>query len=277
MLALRELQRQLQAYVLDGRDAIAGEVIATERADAGERLAVYGEAYRLRLIEALETDYPALRGLMGAADFARLGATYMANHPSQHYSIRYFGQALAGLLTGHPEYGERPWLAELARFEWLLGEAFDAADAEPLTAAGLARLPADRWPLLRLDLVPSFRRLALHWDVPAIWKAVDTHQPIPPARRYERPTLWIIWRQGLRNYFRSLEEAEAAAIEELRSGRPFADLCTALCAWLPEEAVAAQAAAYLQRWIGEGLIAGVTRIDNPRRPRGTPPGPAIGC
>ncbi|MGH8584245.1 MAG: DNA-binding domain-containing protein [Gammaproteobacteria bacterium] len=257
MLPLRELQRQLQAYVLDGRDDIAREVIATERADAGERLAVYGEAYRLRLLEALETDYPALRGLMGAADFARLGATYIADHPSQHYSIRYFGQALAGLLTGHPEYAEQPWLAELARFEWLLGEAFDAAGTEPLAAATLARLPADRWPLLRLNLVPSFRRLALRWDVPAIWKAVDAHQPTEDPRRYERPTIWIIWRQGLRNYFRSLEQAEAAVIEEVSYGRPFADLCTALCAWLPEEAVAAQAAAYLRRWIGEGLIAGL--------------------
>lgn len=257
MLPLRELQRRLQAYVLEGRDEIASEVITTEHADAAARLAVYGEAYRLRLIEALETDYPALRGVMGAADFARLGATYIANHPSQHYSIRYFGQALAALLTGRSEYGELPWLAELARFEWLLGEAFDAADAEPLAAAELARLPADRWPLLRLDLVPSFRQLTLHWDVPAIWKAVDTHQPTMPPRRYERPITWILWRQGLRNYFRSLEESEAAAIEEVCNGRSFADLCTALCAWLPEEAVAAQAALYLKRWIGEGLIAGL--------------------
>ncbi len=113
----------------------------------------------------MAADYPALQALLGAEEFAALASAYAESRPPSHYSIRWAGAGLAEFLR------DRPDLADLARFERTLSEAFDAADATPLTAEALAGLPAERWPELRLFFHSSLRCLALHHNAPELWHA----------------------------------------------------------------------------------------------------------
>lgn len=254
MAHLRELQEAVQAYVLHRDCTVGAEVVATARVDAKTRLDIYAEAYRLRLIEALESDFPALRALLGYDAFSALAHAYIEAHPSGHYSIRYFGCHMGRYLAQSRAYQERLWLAALAEFEWALGEAFDAHDATPIGTEAIAALPPSAWPELRLGLHPSVRRLDLVWNAPATWLAVDREEPAPIPDAFPGPVSWLVWRQGLRTFFRSLSDEEAWALDAARGGQGFGAVCEGLCRWVPEAEVSGRAAGLLRQWIAEGLV-----------------------
>ena len=68
---------------------------------------------------------------------------------------------------------------------------------------------------------------------------------------------WVLWRKQLRTYFRSLPPADACALDALREGVCFEELCERLCRWMPADQVAPHAAGLLQIWIDEHLLSAV--------------------
>ncbi len=257
MSELAALQRAFHAFVLHGDEAVAERIDRAGGADPARRLRIYHDAYRLRLIEALRTDYPALAALAGEEGFDRLARAYIDAHPSRHFNLRWYGAGLAGFLADSPAWAGEPALAETARFEWALTLAFDAEDAPSVDAGALAGLSPQAWPGLRVDLHPSVQRLELAWNVPALWERVDDAQPPPAIGRLPRTQSWLAWRRERSVYFRALEPDEAAVLECVAAGASFAALCDALCDYAAPEEVPSRAATLLQRWLGEDLIAGL--------------------
>ena len=131
---------------------------------------------------------------------------------------------------------------------------FDAADVQPLTPEALTHLAPEQWAFLRLHWHPSVQRLALNWNVPQTWKALTEDSERPPVEYRAAPTQWLLWRQELTSYFRSLPDTEAAVLDAARGGRTFGELCELLCAQVGATAAPAQAAALLRDWIAAGLI-----------------------
>ncbi len=252
---LRDLQQAFQAQVLHGDDALLAQ-IAPARPSAAARLAVYENAYRLRLLEALRTDFPALHTLAGDALFERLGRAYIDAHPSTHFSIRWFGRRLGDFLAASAPWRETPVLAEMAVLEWALTLAFDAADDPVISEADVAALSAEAWPGMRLRFHPSVQRHDFRWNVPELWTAVDQQRPPEPPQTNPQPRAWVIWRRELQNYFRALDNTEAWALDRLRRGADFATLCDGLCERVEPEQVSLRAAGYLKGWVRAGLVAG---------------------
>jgi hypothetical protein len=254
MSELARVQGEFQDYLLRGARAIEQRVVGSARFALETRLGIYAGAYGSRLIDALGSSYPALAALLGEEDFRALGAEYVRTHDSPYFSIRNYGDALGEFLAGHADYADVPLLAELACFEWALCAVFDAADAEPLSAAALARLAPADWPELRLTFHPSLRRLALKWNAPQLWKALTEGAGRPELCVETEPIEWLLWRQDLTTCFRSLGADEAAALDAARRGQSFAELCELLAAWHGTERAPHDAAALLAAWLGAGLI-----------------------
>jgi len=252
--ALAQLQRDFQHYLLRGDAAIEAQVVGTARVPVATRLAIYGGAYRSRLGEALESNYPALAKLLGAHDFATLANDYVTAHDSPYFSVRYYGDALPQFLATHEEYAAAPVLAELAQWEWAMTSVFDAADATPLTHAALERIAPQRWAQLRFGWHPSVQRLSLSWNVPQLWQTLTADGERPAASLSAAPLPWLLWRQELGSYFRSLGTAEASVLDAARSGWPFGELCELLCSELGDERAPLEAATLLRGWIACGLI-----------------------
>jgi len=263
-------------------DAIRARVLDTRKAGRDILLGVYRDAYALRLIEALQTDYPGLYAMAGAADFDVMARAYIAAHPSRHPSLRWFGRDLADFLAATPPFSATPAAAEMARFEWALGEAFDSEDAVPLTFDTVAAHPADAWGALRLTVVPSLRRATLRYQVPQAWlrrNEVDAGDlDVLPAGDPGSidgaawPGIdWLIWRTApdTGTQFRSMDPDEAWMLDRARAGTAFPDLCDGLMAFAPitdaaanndddEEAAmwaAQRAAGLLRAWVDVGCIA----------------------
>ncbi len=147
--SLGDLQRAFQDYLLASSESFQAAVRDTRKADRLTLLDVYRDGYALRLIEALTTDYPGLMAMAGPADFDHMARAYISAHPSHHPSIRWFGKDVADFLGATPPYSRTPAAAEMARFEWALGDLAARAGLQfPLARRRrccLARR-AGRWP-----------------------------------------------------------------------------------------------------------------------------------
>jgi hypothetical protein len=251
---LRSLQQQFQSYLLHRDENLVQRIKGTRRVDNRTRLGIYADAYRLRLLEALRVDFPALHTLAGDTDFERIGCAYIEAHPSEHFSIRYFGRQMSEFLANDARFRTTPVFAEMAAFEWALGLSFDAADSACVTVEAVGAIPGEAWPDMQLRLHPSVQRLDLRWNVPGLWKAIQEEQPPQQPVAADYPQAWVIWRHGLQSYFRSVTVDESWALDALGERQCFSMLCAGLCEWLEEEHVAAHAAQLMHRWVLDGLI-----------------------
>jgi hypothetical protein len=263
-MQLRDLQRSLQRYLLGGmgEGGCAGELAAaiaeTPPLSVQARLGIYRHAYTARLIEALAETYPMLQRLLGEEQFEHLCTRFIDAHPSRHRSIRWYGRELAGFLALTRPFEEQPMLAELARLEWTLSEVFDAADAGTIDRAALASVEPARWAELGFRFHPSLRRLDLECNSVSVWQALEEGTDPGDAERASQPVPWLLWRRQFKNYFRSMDAAERAALDAATAGRSFAEICEILAAFVPEAEIPLRAAMLASSWADSGIIASLT-------------------
>jgi hypothetical protein len=255
---LRELQQELQRDLLGEDSGISAAIVDAPPLPADARLAIYRNGYRVRLIDALDEAYSSLHKLLGDETFVSLGEMFVAAHPSVHRSIRWYGSELADFLSETEPFSAQPILAEVARFEWTLTEVFDAADAAVVDRAALKAMEPDAWAELRFRFHPSLRRLHLAWNTVPVWRAVSADEEPPQPEMAPRPVPWLLWRQHLKNYFRSLDAIEEAALQAATSGGTFAEICETISRWLPPEETPLRAATLVSTWADSGIIAGIS-------------------
>jgi hypothetical protein len=256
---LPDIQEAFQSFLLSGDDGINSYVTGTVRVPVATRLGIYGDAYRSRLIEALESSFPILAHLLGEADFHELASRYVNGYASTFFSIRYYGDRMAEFLATDAQYAKAPLLAELARWEWAMADAFDAADTEPIGLDAFADISPEEWAELRFSWHPSVQVLELEWNVPEIWKAVTEGDADPPESPEPRltPASWLIWRRDLQIFFRELAPEEALAVAASRAGQSFGELCVALCEHLDATESSRQAAGFLRGWVESGVLTSI--------------------
>lgn len=252
MTTLAELQRRFQEAVL-GENPLP-DLFAGEEEGLAGGFDLYLQAYRARLAAALRDNFPVLHRALGDDAFATLAGAYIAEHPSRFRSIRWFGDSLTDFIARFPERVGHPALLDLARMDWAMRAAFDAADSAATKLPDLAALHADEWPEHRFHLMPSLQILDLTWAVEPLWKALNDDAEARTEEPQIQEHALLIWRPALDCCWRSAEAGEAAALRALGESENFAHWCAALAkAGEPEPAMAA--ATLLRRWVEEGLLA----------------------
>jgi hypothetical protein len=248
MKTLRQLQIQLQQYLLDEKAAPLLSIVGTKALSKKTRLSIYKEAYHLRLLEALENHYPCLQSEIGITAFAKVAKAYCKAHPSKNRSIRFVGDMLHAFLAKNnsPSY-----LIELAQWEWGLTLAFDAKDTPVWTQEEMRALPQAEWPSMRFTFHPSLQHYRFFWNVTDIWQdwVTSAKTRITP-KAYSTPISVVLWRQEYTNRFTTVSEIEAYALSLALKGSSCSELCAKLCEKIPEEEVSLQYISFLQKWIG---------------------------
>lgn len=242
-----------------GPEDAARLVRGDARLDAAGRIGIYNDMYFLRLLDVLRDDFSDLAQALGEDDFRALTADYLEAHPPVTPSLRHLGRALPAFLAGHELGRSRPWLADLAAFEWARADAFDRPDAEPLTLAALAQLPPEALAALPLTAVPSAAWLDAGFAVDEIWRRLEAEPALaPPAR----PVRILVWRQGTDVVHRRAGSIEATVLPALIATAtpgaapvPFAALCESLGEGRAVEDAARIAFELLAKWAREGLLA----------------------
>ncbi|MDJ0808264.1 MAG: DNA-binding domain-containing protein [Gammaproteobacteria bacterium] len=182
--------------------------IAIETGGAGETVAAWGLSavsvdggadavaiYRSNSLGtrqlALEAVYPVCQRLVGKACFRGLAREFVRCHPSSHPNLNRFGAGFAELLdevlATLAAFARLPWLADLARLEWLCHWVKCQADDQPLNLAGLQTANAHRF---RPRPSRSLAWLRTARPVPDLWQAHLTVKA-PPAMRVD-PDDWCL-------------------------------------------------------------------------------------
>ena len=211
MLPLRELQARFFQTIAGepGKRNYADPLLVqavqgSAQLGPEERIDIYAHMYFARLLDALYEDFPRVAAFLGFERFRDLVGAYLKEHSSSHPSVRYIGRHFAAFLDTQADIGEEfPFLADLARLEWIRLEAFDAPDTEPLQIHHLQHIPPEEWPTLRFHLIPACHIFHSAWPVHEIWAAGEGEIRVEQVR----PTATVarIWRQEFAAYHTSMD------------------------------------------------------------------------
>ena len=172
MLALRELQQAFSAAMLaEDADAICSRVVE-EGFSAAQRLRIYRNTFRSTLTEALRTTFPAVNRLVGSDFFEMAAGQFIAGKPPASADLNEYGEGFADFLAKFPPASTLAYLADVARFEWVLSVAANADDAPVLNPRVLGEIPAEQYDALRFEPHPSLSFRVLGYPADQIADAV---------------------------------------------------------------------------------------------------------
>jgi hypothetical protein len=253
-MQLKDMQRLFQDGLLGRSREILAHVRGNAREEAAAMFHVYQHAYWARLVESLGVDFPGLKALAGDAEFARLARAYIAHHPSVDPSIRWAGRLLAEFLRTEAPWRDDPWWTDMARFDWALAHAFDAADAPSATLTQLALVPPEFWGGLRLKLHPTLDSFAVSTPVDEVRPKLLADPTAAFDRNARRDSVLMVWRFDYDLKFRAIDANEAATLDAARTGATFGEICELLAARMEAGQAVVAAAQILRGWLEWGII-----------------------
>ena len=274
-MKLAELQSLFQAAVLtgDAEDGALLDVVAPPReADRPTMMGVYVNAYRLRLAEFLDEDFPALRVLLGDDDFEALVEAYIDENPSRLRNARWYTTRLPEFMQESENWSANALAIGLALFERALTDAYDAADAPAQSIETLAEFSPQDWPRLRFTFHPSLRLIEVAAGVLDAYAAATADEQDEEAARADeedegaledRPSdaseseTIAIWRADLDPAYRQLDPDEHLALFEAMAGQSFGDICQLVAFQNEGQSATERLARFLVTWFSEGLVIGV--------------------
>lgn len=176
---------------------------------------------------ALAGAYPAVAQLLGEDNFAGLARSLWAAQPPGRGDIAQWGAGLADHIESLPALiGEEPFMADVARVEWLLHVAATAADAQ-LDVPSLQLLAAQDPAGFTLVLSPGAACVASPYPVATIVNAHIAGRPsleeAGQRLRDGRAETALVWREGFKPRLREALAGEAAFIAALQERRSLAD------------------------------------------------------
>jgi hypothetical protein len=151
----------------DGRSMrrVAADFIKpNDRLTSFERLEIYNRQYWYRIKDCFFEDYAGLRAILGEQRFERMALAYLAQCPSESFTLRNLGRKLVKFIEANPRWIkplEKPAL-DMARLEWAHIEAFDNEARPRLNVDSLLGAdPAE----IRLELQPHLSLLKLGYPL----------------------------------------------------------------------------------------------------------------
>ncbi len=222
---------------------------------AAERVDVYHGMYLLRMVEALESDYPAVRHFLGEQAFEALVRDYVQRYPSRSYTLNRLGDHLPQLFLDEPTRPHAAFLHDLARAELAVTEAFDEEESKVLDAGALEAVPADAWAGARLRPIRALRLLALRHRVTSQLDAAKHGQPAPRPRR--RSSFLVVHRRDYSVLRTELGAVEHALLSALISGVPLGAAIAETALGLRESRREEAIFRCFRAWIAEGFFSAI--------------------
>ncbi len=256
---------RLQPAWTDGRTtaSVAADFVKpTGGMSSVERLEIYARSYWFRVLDCLYEDYPGVRAILGDRRFMKLATAFLAQYPSESFSLRNLGSRLPQFIADEPAFSapRNALVHEMARFEWAQVVAFDGP-AEPILTqdeildAG-AKLRVALQPYLTIlecaYPVDEFALALKKRDAALRGEASNALTAMPSSRVSARPrlprparTFVAIHRQNNLIFLKRLDPEAYAILAALRDGRTLTAACAAA---LREADPAIDWASRIQEW-----------------------------
>lgn len=181
------------------------------------RFEIYRASLQANLTHAMADTYPVIEKLVGRRFFEAAAPFYLRRHPSRQGDIHAFGGDFSGFLEQFEPARTLPYLADVARLEWLAHQAFHAADGVALDIGALASLAEEQLANVHLNLHPSLRLMKSAYPVHRIWQANQDNARAAGVDLDEGAVRLAIYRDGLEIALLPLDAADYCFVSALRS------------------------------------------------------------
>ena len=264
-MKLAELQAAFQSAVLSGAGKDPTVLASLTKPAARERatgFGVYVKAYRLRVAEYLEEDFPALKTLLGDKRFEELVVDYVAGNPSRTRNARYFSARLPDFMQESDKWRGEAQAQGVARLERALSDAFDATDGDACALETLAAHAPQDWPRLVFAFHPSLRLLSLPAGTVELYEALSSEGAAPRPELSDGGEAAAVWRSGFDPAYRALGTDEFLALNEALAGKSFGVICQLVAFQQDEASAPERLAQFLVNWFSDGLVVALGEGDD---------------
>lgn len=269
---------RMRSRMADGRStkAVAESIIKpNDRLTSVERLEIYNRVYWFRILSSLAEDFVGLRAILGERQFDKLTVAYLAECPSESFTLRNLGSRLEAWLRRHPGFVPKKLgrlALDMVRLEWADIEAFDAAELPKLGEKDLGGLGEDP----RFYLQPYLRLLDLAYPVDNLLLSIrdreEEHSDIvsnvvsmrpskPRSKRLSLPkpenVYLAVHRQENTVYFKRLAPEAFALVRALGEGKPLSEAIETSVSWSKQsvEHISEQLHDWFANWASLGWFA----------------------
>jgi hypothetical protein len=212
-------------------------VLAWNGSDPAQRLGVYRNNVVVSLVDALACTLPVTQALVGEAFFRAMAQTFVCQEPPRHPVLTGYGEGFPSFVEQFPPAASVPYLADVARLEWLRLQVLHAADAQPLPLQEAQAWLVDPDCLAQQTcaLVPALQTLSTQHAAVSIWAA---HQPDSGLHledvNTQQAEAALVFRAGWDVMVLQVSPATVCFVAQLRAGHTWGDALDAAALTDPE-------------------------------------------
>jgi len=170
MQPLHDIQQAFFRVVYENEFSLSSEIKDAKGLNGESRLKVYQSSILGIQTDALAAVYPVIKKLVGDEFFLAMGKAYLRKYFSPSGDLHNLGGQMAEFLQDFEPAKSLPYLADVAKLEWIWHRIFHAADEENLDFNELAKIPVEQHGQLQFYLRDGARLLASPYPVHRIWQ-----------------------------------------------------------------------------------------------------------
>ncbi len=217
-------QQGFVAALLDADAPCPAGLTVWNGSDPTRRFAVYRNNVMASLIDALADTFPVTLELVGEVFFRAMAGIFVRSTPPISVLLVEYGAGLPAFIDQFEPACSVPYLADMARLEYLRVQAFHAGDASVVSPESIAQALADPegLPALRVVCHPSFGVLRSRYAVVSLWAA---HQGMGDLASINPviPESALVIRTGLEVHVIALPPGGDLLVDRLARGLPLGE------------------------------------------------------
>ena len=217
-------QRCFAEALLDPEQACPPGLITWNASDPARRFAVYRNNVIVSLVDALADTFAVTQDLVGGAFFRAMARVFAYTNPPTSRLLVFYGETFPEFIERFPPAASLPYLADVARLEFLRVRAYHAADVAPVRSEDIVAVLADedKLPDLGLALHPSLAVLDSAVAVVSLWAV---HQGVGDLATLvpDVPETALVVRDGLDVEVMKIPRATGVFIKAVKRGATLGD------------------------------------------------------
>lgn len=219
-MQLKALQQSFLEAIYENKHDIAEDI--KENGITPElRLNVYQNNVFGAITNALRETYEAVYLLVGKEFFGYMVRRYVEEYQPVSGDLGEYGGYFPEFLSKLPECAALPYLADVAKLEWLRHLSYSAEDHKPASLSILSGITPERLEMLTFQFSPSLFLLRSEYPVNEIWefcfKQADTDIS-DPIQLEGKKVNSMIYRDGYHVTQAVLDQTSYQLLEKLQQG-----------------------------------------------------------
>jgi hypothetical protein len=240
-----------QAILANNPEKIATALKPHPRLLPEAQFAIYSNGYRIRLLAAIRSDYPALIAYLGDKKFDNFALQYIEKTPPKSYNLDLYPHKFAEFTSNN---SDDIFAKELAILEGIIAEVFMLPDSNPLSPEALSNLSPEEFGKKKLQLCTASRLLQFSTNVNE-WL---NEQRAGNSKEIEMSANFLlVYRHNNEVQRYKLSQAEFLLLQQLSLGNTIMETLEKVTGEHEElaEIIAINLQKYFQEWISKEFFA----------------------